>query len=143
MSNVEKAKLLGMPFGTAAHRLRKAMLFRILQETGKDTCFRCGQVITTVDDLSVEHKQPWQSAPNPKASFFDLDNVAFSHCKCNYGAARRERIRCPQGHVYTDENTRNCVDGSRQCRQCFRKWDKEYWHNSGKAGKRKQRRNSQ
>ncbi len=120
MSSTKKAQLLGMPFGTASHRLRKVVLFNILQETGRGNCFRCGHVIANVEDLSMEHKLPWQSAPDPKVVFFDVGNVAFSHLSCNIGV-RREDTHCANGHEYTEENTRIYRNGARMCRRCRRK----------------------
>ncbi len=127
MSKATKAQLLGMPQGTAQHRLRKAVLFNILQETGKAGCFRCGQVIVTVDDLSMEHKQAWQGAPDPRATFFDVKNIAFSHLNCNVGARRREETRCANGHRLTEENVYNDPAGYRRCLTCRRANDVRRW----------------
>jgi len=123
MSNEMKHDALGINFSTATQRLRKLIMWSLVQETGKDVCFRCGNQIENVDDLSIEHKAPWQSAPDPKASFFALDNIAFSHLRCNSqagGAATRDE--CPQGHPFTDANTYHQKNGTgplvRRCKQC-------------------------
>lgn len=80
-STVRKSLFLGMPHGTAANRLRKQLLFKYVQQAGDDVCFKCGQKIESVDDLSIEHKEPWE---NRSVEFFwDLDNIAFSHIRCN------------------------------------------------------------
>ena len=42
-----------------------------------------------MSDLSIEHKVPWMSADNPIDAFFDLDNIAFSHLKCNVMVSNR------------------------------------------------------
>ena len=83
MSNTNKAKAeqLGMPWGTAANRLRKQILFALLVRYGDNTCYRCGEEINDVSDLTVEHKEPWFNV-DPEL-FWDLDNIAFSHAKCN------------------------------------------------------------
>lgn len=80
--------LLGMPRGTAFNRLRKGIMFSLIVRLGEDDCYRCGRLIESADDLSVEHKVPWER-DNGKAKelFFDLENIAFSHLKCNIGAA--------------------------------------------------------
>ncbi len=88
-NNITKNKLLGMSHGTAVHQLRKMIMFQMIQELGKDTCYRCGEKIENIDDLSIEHKIAWQSAKNPKETFFDLGNIAFSHLHCNIGIGRR------------------------------------------------------
>lgn len=80
-SNSAKAKTLGMPHGTAAHRLRKSIMFKYVTMAGDNYCFKCGSEIESVDDLSIEHKIPWEGVSADL--FFDLDNVAFSHTRCN------------------------------------------------------------
>ncbi len=92
-NNKKKATQLGMPPGTAANRLKKNLLFRFIQKLGLDKCFQCKEIIETVDEMSIEHKEPWLDSDNPKDKFFDLDNIAFSHLKCNIGAARRDNVR--------------------------------------------------
>jgi len=84
-----KSELLGMPFGTAAGRLRKNVLYQLVCALNLNYCFRCGAEIDTERGLSIEHKEPWQSAENPIEMFFDLDNIAFSHLGCNSSAARQ------------------------------------------------------
>ncbi len=129
MSNENKSALLGLNFSTATQRLRKLILFDLLQRFGQDTCFRCGQQIEDTDDLSIEHKEPWQGAADPKASFFDLENIAFSHLRCN---TRHERTRCPAGHPYSD-NKQHCLE-------CERPGNRERWHRQGYAARRKTKR---
>ena len=76
-----KTRQLGMPFGTASNKLRKLILFKYIKMAGEDMCFKCGKKISIVDDLSIEHKIPWQGKTNDL--FWNLDNIAFSHLKCN------------------------------------------------------------
>lgn len=71
-----------MKFGTAAHRLKKLIMFRLIQKTGEDNCHQCGERIASADELSIEHKSPWMDV-SPDL-FWDLDNIAFSHGACNY-----------------------------------------------------------
>ena len=86
-NNKKKAEQLGMPYGTANSRLRKQILFRYVQKCKDDTCFHCGRKIEDIDNFSIEHKVPWLD--NNIELFWDLDNIAFSHLKCNTSAARR------------------------------------------------------
>jgi hypothetical protein len=81
--------------------------------------------------LSIEHKEAWQGAADPKLAFFNPDNIAFSHLSCNISAGSRtktaaintSKTHCPSGHEYTDTNTyRNNVNGSRHCRTCRREY---------------------
>lgn len=139
MSNENKSAQLGLNFSTATQRLRKLIMWSLIQETGKDVCFRCGERIEDADDLSIEHKAPWQSAPDPKASFFSLDNIAFSHLRCNVGEGNRSKDRCPQGHLYSAGNTRR-KNGKRICIRCDRDAGRNRWHRNGLAERRRERR---
>jgi hypothetical protein len=76
-----KSAFLGMPHGTAANRLRKMVMFHLLQKHGENICFQCAEKIETVDELSIEHKLPWEGV-NVEL-FWSLDNIAFSHRRCN------------------------------------------------------------
>jgi HNH endonuclease len=88
----KKAQQLEMPYGTARNRLNKAIMFELMKRCKLDICYQCKKKINLVDDLSVEHKIPWLDSEDPVGLFFDLDNIAFSHTKCNYGAARRPEV---------------------------------------------------
>ncbi len=127
--NQIKNRLLGQSHGAASNRLRKMLLWQLVVETSKDVCFRCGQQIKDIDDLSIEHKEPWQGADDPKAVFFDLENIAFSHLSCNSGAANRERTHCFAGHEYTLENTSERFHEGRSqrvCRTCQRENSRQF-----------------
>lgn len=91
--SAKKSALLGMPIGTASARLLRAILFRLVSRLGENVCHRCGETISAVAELSIEHKDSWQYAADPVAAFFDLDNVSFSHKSCNYAAAHRPHKR--------------------------------------------------
>lgn len=99
---------LGMNYGTASNRLVKDILFSLIVETGKDVCYQCGEKIQR-EALSIEHKIPWLDSENPTQVFFDLDNIAFSHLRCNVGAARRDVAECGTNSSYE----RGC-----RCRPC-------------------------
>ena len=119
--NSRKASQLGMPLGTATGRLRKIILFNLLQRLGEDVCFRCGTGIETEEALSIEHKVPWLDSD--ASLFWNLNNIAFAHLSCNrpnrpfdLGLANRSKTCCPQGHKYTPENT--VLQGARKARVC-------------------------
>lgn len=103
-ANQVKSEQLGMPFGTAANRLRQRILFRLVQEAGRDRCFVCEEVIEAATDLSIEHKKPWLHR-DPDL-FWDLDNVAFSHRVCN------------KPSVYHKNNRKGCPNGTAWCSDC-------------------------
>lgn len=81
VGNDVKAEQLGMPYGTATQRLRKIIIFNLVKETGKDICFKCSKRISKIEELSIEHKQPWLHV-TPDL-FWDYKNIAFSHLRCN------------------------------------------------------------
>jgi hypothetical protein len=113
-SNRKRKKQLGVSFGTACARLRKAVMFQLAQETHRDVCFRCGKLISTIEDFSLDHKHPWLDAENPGKMFFDLENIAFSHYRCNVGAARK-----PTKKYFTKESKlaarrKNCAASMRR-----------------------------
>lgn len=75
------AAQLGMPQGTANHKLRKSILFEYVRRAGDNICYKCGIDIDSVSDLSIEHKEPWEG--RDAVLFWSLDNIAFSHVQCN------------------------------------------------------------
>lgn len=99
MSNRKEriTKQLGMSQGTAVHRLRKNIMFKFAQDLGYDDCFACGRKIETPEDLSIEHKEPWESRLNGDKLFWDLDNIAFSHIKCNVPHIRHIPLKAKCG----------------------------------------------
>jgi hypothetical protein len=102
-SAARKSAFLGMPHGTASSRLRKMILFHLLQRHGENVCFRCSKEIETADDLTIEHKLPWEGISVDL--FWSLDNIAFSHRYCNLphryagGQARMRKIG-PEGTAW-------------------------------------------
>lgn len=103
---------LGMPLGTAANQLRKRVMFHLAARLGENVCLRCGAVIETADDLSLDHIQPWLDAD--PALFWDLDNLAFSHLRCNTAAGRHSRQ--PTG--LEPPNKIDRPDGLSWCSRC-------------------------
>ena len=132
-SNKRKDELLGEPHGTAANRLRKMLLFQYVQWMRHDICHRCQKPIERVEDLSIEHKAPWQSAGDPRAAFFDLKDIGFSHLRCNVQAGdrsefiarnkNRAKTHCDSGHAFDAANTlivQHERHVERRCRTCDR-----------------------
>ena len=99
-----RAVQLGMPYGTASNKLRKRIIFWLLQQQEENICYRCGKQIETSDELSVDHKEPWEGVDSNL--FWDLNNIAFSHSCCNrplrnWGTIYRRKIG--------PENTAWCI----------------------------------
>jgi hypothetical protein len=91
-----KEEQLGMPFGTACHKLRREIMFELAQEAGRDSCFRCGNKIESSGDFSIDHKEPWLHSEESKRLFFSTSNIAFSHRVCNVAARRIKRKYSPE-----------------------------------------------
>jgi hypothetical protein len=68
------------------------VLFSLLLRHEENICFKCGKMILRADDLTLEHKEAWQAGG--AELFWDLNNIAFSHQRCNLkvGIVRREVI---------------------------------------------------
>ena len=84
-ANIIKEQL-GVAQGTAANRLKKKIMFDFVQRLGLDNCHQCGEKIQTAKELSVEHIKPYLHSGKAEELYFDLNNIAFSHFKCNCGA---------------------------------------------------------
>lgn len=90
-----------MAVGTATNRLRKMLMFHFAQKCGMDICFQCNERIESAEDLSIEHMVPWRRKPNAKELFYDLNNIAFSHQRCNCIGRRQRRPQpCPSLTAY-------------------------------------------
>lgn len=72
---------LGMNPATAAHRLKRAVVFWMLQELNI-VCYRCGGPLEE-EDYSYDHIVEWRGAENAKELYFDTSNVTISHKGCN------------------------------------------------------------
>lgn len=102
MPNLKKSSTLGVNISTANNRLRKNIIFWLVKETRRDSCYRCGEKITAVEELSIEHKEPWEGR-SPDL-YWDLENIAFSHLKCNrpdyVSISKKLRKEGPSGFVW-------------------------------------------
>lgn len=83
----KKHSQLGMNPSTASNRLVKDLLYKLVVETGRDTCFRCGEKVDR-ETLSIEHKKAWLDSSDPVGLYFDTSNIAYSHLACNSAASR-------------------------------------------------------
>jgi 5-methylcytosine-specific restriction endonuclease McrA len=83
-STWKKDETLNMPFGTANGRLYRLILFDLVKRCGADTCYRCKKKIEKSSECSIEHKKPWEGISADL--FWDLENIAFSHKRCNIAA---------------------------------------------------------
>lgn len=118
--NEKKAEQLGMPYGTASNILKKKLLFDFVKKSKLNYCYRCGKEINNIDDLSIEHKEPWLDTENPIELFFDLDNVAYSHLSCNCSSIRKEYCTKNGKRIskYNIDNRIKAPDGMSYCWNC-------------------------
>ena len=95
----KKKEQLGMPYGTASGRLVKDILWKMIEDTDNFICLHCHKPMSR-ETFSIEHIVPWLDSEDPKALFFDLKNITFSHLSCNSGARRTEESQCGTERKY-------------------------------------------
>lgn len=88
-NNKKKANVLGMPYGTANGKLKKNLMFNLVCKLNLNICFHCNTEINKVEEFSIEHKIPWLNSDKPVELFFNLENISFSHLKCNVDAGAK------------------------------------------------------
>lgn len=96
--NKKKDDQLGISHGTACYRLKKKILFHLVQQANLDVCYRCQEKIFDINAFSIEHKVPWLDSHDPYEVFFDIDNIAFSHLSCNVAERRSDTAECIKGN---------------------------------------------
>ena len=99
MSDKKKMQL-GMNPSTASHRLVKDVLWSLIVKTEQHDCCKCGEPMSR-ETFSIEHLDPWLDSDDPVGLYFDLDNIGFSHLRCNVADARSGSPR-----VYESEQHR-------------------------------------
>jgi hypothetical protein len=100
-------ELLGEKLSTAKSRLGKLLMFDLAKKCGMDTCFRCGEIIDNIEEFTIDHKESWLLSEEPTKLFYSMENIAFSHAKCNYEAGTKtyvsncKNIVRENGELYT------------------------------------------
>lgn len=117
---MNKENQLGMNPGTASNRLVKDLLFDFIIRAGHK-CFQCGKELKR-DNFSIEHKKPWLYSENPTELYFDLNNIAYSHLKCNCSSSRRMNKITECGHETKYKNGCRCEDCKRAYSIYLKKW---------------------
>lgn len=121
---------LGMTVGIASYLLKKQMLWRFMPDEMKN-CLRCGERLT-VEDFTLDHKVPWRGMDTDR--FWDLDNIGYSHHRCNSSAGRPTKKKVgPEGTAWCGQhqeffpiecfhrNRRNWNGVHRECKECRKK----------------------
>jgi len=116
-STRKKKEQLEMNPGTASSVLKKSLLFSLAQRLHEDICYQCAKKIKSVEEFSIEHKEPWLDSNDPKGLFFDLDNIAFSHLSCNVKAGRKP-VKANHPSQYTYRKGCRC-DGCKEEHRIF------------------------
>lgn len=102
----KKSQQLKMPHGTANSKLHKIILFDLIKKLNLNYCFQCSAEIKNITELSIEHKIPYLDSEDPIKLFFDINNIAFSHLKCNVKAARPKLVTHPSRNSYVNNGCR-------------------------------------
>lgn len=85
-------ELLGEKLSTAKSKLNKLLMFELAKKCNMEMCFRCGERIAGIDDFTIDHKESWLLSDDPAKLFYCIDNIAFSHAKCNYEAGVKNYV---------------------------------------------------
>ena len=118
-NNEQKNAQLGMPYGTANSKLRKMVLFDLLKRHGENICCRCNEPIEQIEELSMDHIEPWLGSDT--ALFWDVNNIAFAHAVCNNRAGRR--ALSPHGTTRSyEKNGCRCQECTKAHRLAMRRW---------------------
>lgn len=87
----KKKQQLGMNPSTASHRLVKDLLWNFIETTGQVACCKCGEPMSR-ETFSIEHVTPWLDSEDPVGLYFSIDNIGYSHLKCNVEDRRQGRF---------------------------------------------------
>ncbi len=120
---------LGLSYPAASYRLIRKLLFSLLVESKRAICLRCKQPIDSVEDMTIDHMIPWRNKADAQELFYDIENIAFSHPRCNSSTLRE---RCRQGHLFADDNVLYDANGARRCRTCNREKMRRAYHRKKK-----------
>lgn len=86
----KKQVQLGMNPSTAQGKLTRDILWSLVVKTNQDICCKCDKPMVR-DTFSIEHVKPWLDSEDPVGLFFDINNIKFSHLRCNVKDARSAR----------------------------------------------------
>jgi hypothetical protein len=85
-NHIEYAKILKVSnFSTANRILKRSILLSAAGHIGMNKCFKCKEPLT-VDDFTIAHIKPWRRCYDRDGDanlFWDIDNIALEHAKCN------------------------------------------------------------
>lgn len=94
----KKKQQLGMNPSTASGRLVKDLLWNFVKTTGQDACCKCGEPMSR-ETFSIEHVTPWLDSDDPVGLYFDIENIGYSHLKCNVEDRRNGQLPSEHGTI--------------------------------------------
>jgi len=119
--NEKKTNQLGMNYSTAYNRLIRDIIWSLIVDSGRYRCCRCNEFMTR-EDYTIEHIEPWQDTEDPVKLFFSLENIGFSHHKCNMEHKRRHGFASQAVHGTSTMYERGCrCDPCKQASSEYRK----------------------
>ncbi len=75
--------MLGDKLSTAKSRLNKLLMFELANKCDMETCYRCGVEIERFEEFTINQKESWLLSDESTKMFYGIENIAFSHAKCN------------------------------------------------------------
>jgi len=141
--NIVRKEIIGMSHASASRQLYRMILLKYLKKLGLNICFRCKKPIEDVETLSLDHKVDWMNHENAHALFWDINNIAFSHKKCNVRGIGDVVKNRPNGmewcygckqYLSIEKFSANNSDKQRRsvhgyCKQCAHEYYKKYYNN--------------
>lgn len=85
-------EMLGEKLSTAKSRLNKLLMYELAKKCNMGTCFRCGGPIENIEEFTIDHKESWLLSDEPAKLFYSIENLAFSHARCNYEAGTKTYV---------------------------------------------------
>lgn len=68
----------------------KDVLWSLIVKTEQNNCCKCGEEMSR-ETFSIEHLEPWLDSEDPIGLYFELENIGFSHLRCNVEDRRIEK----------------------------------------------------
>lgn len=120
--NDQKSAKLGMDMSQARNLLKKQVYLMLIRKSGLDTCYRCGDRLIDINDISIEHTTDYNRSADPLKEFFDLSTIAFSHKDCNTQARNPLPI---EGTKHGTNHAYNQGCRCTECRECHKLFMRE------------------
>jgi len=67
-------------------------MFELAKKCNMEIYYRCGAEIENFEEFTIDHKESWLLSNEPSKMFYSIENIAFSHAKCNYEAGTNNYV---------------------------------------------------